>query len=73
MVYLPPEKKSKQKLVCLFEFWGRPFKLAKFHWKQRDGIYVVRLPGYLVDTLLKLCTFPSMAEITITGTDTQGV
>ena len=33
-----PGKKPKQKLVCLFEFWGRPFKLAKFHWKQRDGM-----------------------------------
>ena len=29
--YLPPEKKPKQKPVCLFEFWGRPSKLAKFH------------------------------------------
>ena len=24
-------KKPKQKPVCLFEFWGKPFKLAKFH------------------------------------------
>ena len=31
VVYLPLEKKPKQKPLCLFEFWGRPFKLAKFH------------------------------------------
>ena len=27
---ISPRKKPKQKPVCLFEFWGRPFKLAKF-------------------------------------------
>ena len=37
-VCLPPEKKLKQKLVCLFLFWGRSFKLAKFHWNQLYGM-----------------------------------
>ena len=27
----PPRKKPKQKPVCLFKFWGIPYKLAKFH------------------------------------------
>ena len=27
---ISPRKKAKQKPLCLFEFWGRPFKLAKF-------------------------------------------
>ena len=30
VVYLPPEKKPKQKQVCLFEFWSRPFKPSVF-------------------------------------------
>ena len=30
VVYLPLEK-TKQKPLCVFEFWGRPFKLAKLH------------------------------------------
>ena len=38
VVYLPPEKKKKKKPVCLFEFWGRPFKLAKFHLNRCDGM-----------------------------------
>ena len=29
-----PRKKTKPKPVCLFEFRGRPLKLAKFHWNQ---------------------------------------
>ena len=33
-----PGKKQKQKPLCLFEFWGRPFKLAKFHWSRWDGM-----------------------------------
>ena len=29
VVYLPPVKTKTE--TSLFEFWGRPFKLAKFH------------------------------------------
>ena len=27
----PPGNNEKQKPLCNFEFWGRPFRLAKFH------------------------------------------
>ena len=30
LIYLPLEK-PRQKLLLLFEFWSKPFKLAKFH------------------------------------------
>ena len=33
-----PRKTPKQKPLCIFEFWGRPFKLAKFHWNRWDGM-----------------------------------
>ena len=52
---ISPRKKPKQKSVCLLEFWGRPFKLAKFHWNWWDSMQH-DCPGALVDTLLSSCS-----------------
>ena len=35
----PPRKKPKRKPVCLFEFWGKTFKLARFQWNRRDCMW----------------------------------
>ena len=35
---ISPLKEPKHKPVCLFQFWGRPFKVAKFHGNRRDGM-----------------------------------
>ena len=35
---ISPLKDPKHKPVCLFQFWDRPFKLAKFHENRRDGM-----------------------------------
>ena len=35
---ISPLKDPKHKQVCLFLFWGRPFKLVKFHGNRRGGM-----------------------------------
>ena len=35
---ISPLKDPKHKPVCLFQFWGRPFKLAKFYGNRQDSM-----------------------------------
>ena len=49
LVYLPPEKTKIETYLSFFDFWGRSFKLAKFHWNRWDGML-----GALMDTLLNM-------------------
>ena len=51
----PPGKNQNRNQFVFLSFWGRPFKLAKFHWNWWDSMQY-DCPGALVDTLLSSCS-----------------